>query len=295
MSDAGVRPGPESNLCPHCGVPVRTGMVRCRDCNGMLADTADEFVLSSRVSLRGPACGKCGSPLTAVNDLCPKCESAALDSLFQSSQRVQDLARREITVAPVTTESHAGIAAAPQRPTVRKARKVSRSKSGSLTTSPACAALLSSLKTADVKLRIDIAVALGKLGDRDAILPLERHMTDADVRVRQAVAAALIQLGHAKGKALLEIAERTPAAQALARGAASSVSPRKPTNGGADVARLKKIGVGFLAASLLVALLGYVLLPGHSSANRARRSKRKSKATAAVFVQPAGRSESASV
>src|SRR5262249_57330451 len=75
-------------------------------------------------------------------------------------------------------------------------------------TTAACTALLASLSTADTALRCEIAAALGKLGDKAALGPLDRFMADPDIRVRRAVAAALLQLGPPKGETLLAIAQR---------------------------------------------------------------------------------------
>ena len=118
-------------------------------------------------------------------------------------------------------------------------------------TSAACVALLASLAKADVVLRCEIATALGKLGDKQAMGPLERHMGDADVRVRRAVAAALVQLGHPKGQTLLDIAERKPAKEVLV----ASKPPRKPRSSGGssiDGGTLKIV----LGAVLALALVG---------------------------------------
>ena len=119
-------------------------------------------------------------------------------------------------------------------------------------TSAACVALLASLAKADVVLRCEIATALGKLGDKQAMGPLERHMVDPDVRVRRAVAAALVQLGHPKGQSLLDIAERKPAKEVLV----ASKPPKKPrsSGGGSSIdGRTLKIVLG---AILAVALVG---------------------------------------
>jgi len=118
-------------------------------------------------------------------------------------------------------------------------------------TSAACTALLASLNKADALLRCEIAVALGQLGDRDAMAPLERHLGDQDIRVRRAVAAALVQLGHPKGESLLAIAERTPAASMLMM--ARPVPRSRPRmSGGAtiDGGTLAKFGGAVLAAAL---------------------------------------------
>ena len=116
-------------------------------------------------------------------------------------------------------------------------------------TSAACTALLASLAKADVILRIEIATALGKLGDKQALVPLERHLVDQDIRVRRAVASAMVQLGHPKGQSLLDIAERKPAKEVLAY----KPPPKPRSSGGSsiDAGTLKTIGVAVLAIALL--------------------------------------------
>src|SRR5262249_45032909 len=112
-------------------------------------------------------------------------------------------------------------------------------------TTAACTALLASLAKADVILRCEIATALGKLGDKQAMGPLERHMGDQDVRVRRAVAAALVQLGHPKGQTLLDIAERKPAKEVLA----TKPAPKPRISGGSSIdGRTVKIALGAILA-----------------------------------------------
>jgi hypothetical protein len=110
------------------------------------------------------------------------------------------------------------------------------------------------LATADAQLRCGIATALGKLGDKEALAPLERHLSDQDIRVRRAVAAALVQLGHPKGQTLLDIAERKPAAAVLTeqRAATAKPKPRKSSGGGIDGGTLK-ILVGVIVAVAVAA------------------------------------------
>ncbi len=120
-------------------------------------------------------------------------------------------------------------------------------------TSPACAALLASLAAADANLRCEIATALGKLGDKAALEPLERHMGDKDIRVRRAVATALVQLGHPKGETLLDIAERMPASSVLQLAKPPAKLKKKSGGGGMnlDPKMLMKVGGGALAAAIL--------------------------------------------
>ena len=144
-------------------------------------------------------------------------------------------------------------------------------------TSAACTALLASLAKADVVLRCEIATALGKLGDKNAMGPLERHMGDPDVRVRRAVAGALVQLGHHKGQTLLDIAERKPAKEVLAKPAA----PKKPRSSGGssiDPGKLKLVLVAVLGLALVGGGVWYFMQPGGSSGGYGKPKKGKSSA-----------------
>jgi hypothetical protein len=146
-------------------------------------------------------------------------------------------------------------------------------------TTAACTALLASLSTADVVLRCEIAAALGKLGDKAALGPLDRFMGDPDIRVRRAVAAALVQLGHPKGETLLDIAERKPAAVALAK------PPPKPKKSGGssmnvDPGMLLKIGGGIVAVAVIVG--GIWMWMNSKPAPRAKKKSGKPTATKSV-------------
>jgi hypothetical protein len=151
-------------------------------------------------------------------------------------------------------------------------------------TSAACAALLASLASADATLRVEIATALGKLGDKAAMAPLERHMVDQDIRVRRAVATALVQLGHPKGETLLEIAERRPAKVVLTM-AKGSPSPKPKRSGGGmeiDGDTAKKLGIAVVAIAIAGGGIWY-LINGGSSGGRSRpKKKAKSAATKKV-------------
>jgi hypothetical protein len=155
-------------------------------------------------------------------------------------------------------------------------------------TSAACAALLASLAAADATLRVEIATALGKLGDKAAMSPLERHMVDPDIRVRKAVAAALVQLGHPKGETLLDIAERKPAVAAMAA-AKSSPKPKK-TGGGMqiDSGTLKKVGIAVVAIALVGGGIMYAMSPGGGSGRARKKPKAKSSSSkkAAAVITP---------
>src|SRR5207248_3462305 len=146
-----------------------------------------------------------------------------------------------------------------------------------------CTALLASLAKAEVVLRCEIATALGKLGDKAALGPLERHLGDQDVRVRRAVAGALVQLGHPKGETLLDIAERKPAAAVIASGSAASISkpkPRKSSGGGSsiDSGTLKLVG----AAIVAIGVVGGGIWWWMNSPSSAPKSKKKGTATKKV-------------
>ena len=157
------------------------------------------------------------------------------------------------------------------------AEEVEAGASTTVETSAACTALLASLPTADAMLRCGIATALGKLGDKQALVPLERHLTDQDIRVRRAVATALMKLGHPKGQTLLEIAERKPAAAVLLEQRSSTApKPRKRSGGGGiDGDTLKKL-IGVIVA---VAIAGGGIWYWMNSAPST--GSKKSKSTAA--------------
>jgi hypothetical protein len=135
---------------------------------------------------------------------------------------------------------------------------------------------LASLATADATLRVEIATALGKLGDKAARGPLERHMVDQDVRVRRAVAAALVQLGHPKGETLLDIAERRPAAAVISANKPSPASKPKRTGGGMQIdgAAAKKIGIAVVAIAIAGGGIWYAMSGGGGSSGSSRRTKK---------------------
>ena len=153
-------------------------------------------------------------------------------------------------------------------------------------TSAACTALLASLATADAQLRCGIATALGKLGDKEAMVPLERHLSDQDIRVRRAVAGALVQLGHPKGQTLLDIAERKPAAALIADHRASSPysSPKPRTSsggGGIDAGTLKVLGGAVVAIGVVAGGIWYWMnSPPPSPAGKKAKSSAAKKAAA---------------
>jgi hypothetical protein len=162
-------------------------------------------------------------------------------------------------------------------------------------TSAACTALLASLATADAQLRCGIATALGKLGDKQALVPLERHLSDQDIRVRRAVAAALVQLGHPKGQTLLDIAERKPAAEVLQDHRAASTpysSPKSRTSSGGgsiDSGTLTKVGGAILALAIAGGGIWYFTNSGSSGG--ARKAKSAAAKKAAAKKAKAGKAE----
>jgi nucleotide-binding universal stress UspA family protein len=156
-------------------------------------------------------------------------------------------------------------------------------------TSAACTALLASLAKADPILRCEIAVALGKLGDQEAVGPLERHLGDQDIRVRRAVAGALVQLGHPKGESLLAIAERTPAASMLMMAKPIPKSkPRISTGEGIDGGTLAKVGGAILAVALVGGGVWY-WMNSPSSAKSKRAAKATKSAAAKKVAAPAAK------
>jgi HEAT repeats len=304
----------EAMACPHCGVEIRRGMIRCRDCGQSIVETDEDFALNGAqlVESQGPKCALCGAVLEPGSDDCAACTSALLDQLLKGPERSEPVAGaqsstsspssgaaklrvrkaspaaaranpdggqstsklREFTPrAPLPetpkTKPTAGSpqpaarkkgpapsAAAPAAPAAPSPvatpapaaaapeEEESESTTTTVETSAACTALLASLGKADPALRCEIATALGKLGDQGAVAPLERHLTDQDIRVRRAVAGALVQLGHPKGKALLDIAERTPAKSMLMMAQPIPKSKPRYSGGGSsiDPDMLKKVG-----------------------------------------------------
>jgi hypothetical protein len=150
-------------------------------------------------------------------------------------------------------------------------------------TSAACTALLASLARADALLRCEIATALGKLGDKQAIGPLERHMSDQDIRVRRAVAAALVQLGHPKGETLLDIAERKPANEVLSAAKSAPSKPRVRAGGGLESIPLKPVAIAALAVAVVAGGIWYF---GGSSSHSSRQKKPKAAATKKAGAAP---------
>jgi len=321
----------EVMACPHCGVEIRRGMIRCRDCGQSVVETEEEFELNGAqlIESQEPKCALCGATLEPGSEDCAACTSALLDQLLkgpersapvsgaQSARSLPDspMARLRVKRAGATRSNPVGrqsqpkpAVAAPRTPQAEPAKTRSKASPAypqpatrkkdppqyaahaaaappafappeeeaesttTVETSAACTALLASLARADATLRCEIATALGKLGDKEAVMPLERHLGDQDIRVRRAVAGALVLLGHPKGKTLLDIAERTPASSMLmmARPISRSKPPMFSGGSGIDGGTLKMIA----GAILGIAVIGggaWYLMNGTS----ARKPKKK--------------------
>jgi hypothetical protein len=372
---------PDSLPCRHCGHPVRPGMIRCRECGGLLTEVADDFTLGGNVSMKAaePTCARCGTPLESGVTECAACASALLDELMNGpgaeaplpepppfaapqwpSSAGAELRARNTPLPMTRNTSSAAIAAPPLEPAVEEpadeleaavaaetAEATARTRAGgpvapkrantpppanrtakrpertlppngagkppagvlaagapvarapqpaaepsdaaapAVETSAACSALVASLVAADAELKCEIAGALGKLRDDQATGALERLMVDTDIRVRRAAATALIQLGHPKGEALLDIAERKPAAVTLAAARPPAPKPRKNYGGGGgggiDGDTLKKVGAAVLAVAVAVGGIWWWMSPG-STPTRGRARKAKSAATKKAAV-----------
>jgi hypothetical protein len=323
--------------CPHCGNPVRSGMIRCRECGKMLAEADDEFVLAPQIAAAVQAqakCARCGMLLEPGIDDCPNCASAMLDDLMKGPavSAAPPVPQAESAAAPpkprrsqppqkpsgpakskASAKSHSSMEDDPpglfdvddaattppsaEPPRTDRAKSPVAAEKGSLAdsavdTSAACSALLASLATGDSNLRIEIAAALGKLGDKAAMGPLETHLVDQDVRVRRAVAAALAQLGHPKGEALLNIAERKPAAAVLSTSKATA-APRpkpKPSGGGMSIdgGTMKKLGVAVVAIAVVGGGVWYWMNSGSTgSARKSRKPKSKTTKKVSAAAMPA--------
>ncbi len=113
--------------------------------------------------------------------------------------------------------------------------------------------------------------------------PLERHMADQDIRVRRAVATALVQLGHPKGETLLEIADRRPAKVVLTMAKGSPSPKPKRTGGGMEIDgdTAKKLGIAVVAIAIAGGGIWYFMNGGGSSGSR-KKPKAKAKATKKV-------------
>ena len=301
--------------CPLCGAVLEHGATDCASCTSALLDQL----------LRGPETSapvsgphSASSPLTVASaglrirrtvppDDGPPGVSRLREPLRLSEQAsaaaemdpIEEAAAAERSkpAAPKSARSRSGMSrkdkpAPPNAPPLAERETTADNLDSATTvveTSSACTALLASLGSADAILRIEIATALGKLGDRQAMGPLERHLSDPDVRVRRAVAAALVQLGHPKGESLLDIAERKPANEVLSAAKSSRSKPRTAAGGSIDAATLKLVA-GAVLAIAFVAGGAWYMFSGPSRPAGAKKPKsaptKKSKAPAKK-VRPA--------
>lgn len=283
--------------CPHCQHQMRRGMIRCRECNGVVTE---DFVLSTDVAAGVVAlqrCSRCHVPLEPGVEDCPSCASQMLDQLLQApAARAADASEAPPRYAGPAHATESRLrpppALPPEAPRRRPAKRRnepqrprpddeaeagtdalyesetdSRSNRGRRTApeidrppaiaeesaeaaaSEACRSLLAALATPDPAALSSVVTALGQLGDRSAIPPLERLMGHSEIAVRRAAAEALMTLGHPKGSALREIAERrvqsTPVPPTRSAGSARRRSA--PTDWGA----MLKPGLALLGAVLL--------------------------------------------
>ena len=76
--------GIEINSCPHCGVDMRRGMIRCRECGQSAKEVDGDFELTGHILLPNldPKCLRCGSVLEADAADCAVCTSRMLDQMM---------------------------------------------------------------------------------------------------------------------------------------------------------------------------------------------------------------------
>lgn len=302
--------------CPRCGSILEPGAVDCAVCTSQMLDQ-----LMKGPPTAVPAPGPHVAPPRQTSAAEPNLRRAARDEFIEFNTTSESSLRprptgattaKGATAAPPATHPTRNPAAPsnPAPPNQAPAARTSKppaappakpadpspptpvaadpeeedAPAASVETSPACAALLASLAGADANLRCEIATALGKLGDKAALAPLERHMGDKDIRVRRAVAAALVQLGHEKGETLLAIAERMPASSVLML-AKPPAKIRKSSGGGTSIDQqtLIKVGGGLLAA----AVVGGGIWMWMNSSPAPRRGAKKAKAAATANKAPA--------
>lgn len=323
--------------CPHCNHQVRRGMIRCRECNGVISE---DFVLSDNVAASVTAvrrCHRCNTPLDPGVTDCPGCASQMLDQLLQAPlPPVESAAPRRFAGPPATVaesklrpppslQRHAARRGGgkPRRPAADRPRPdeeddeagtdalyesdtSTRASRGSRTVpdvsraaaqppepaeaaaSEACQSLLRALNTTDPGALSSVVTALGQLGDRSAMAPLERLMGNPEIRVRRAVAEALIQLGHPKGNSLVEIAERRVAATPPPPTRSGGYGKPRGAGGGMDWNTLVKPGLALLVAGVIGGgVWWWQSQPVRSSKKSTAAKKAGKKGTAAtVKTQP---------
>jgi hypothetical protein len=295
--------------CPLCGAFLENGAVDCAACTSALLDQL----------LRGP---ETSAPVSGPHSASPRPEVASAGlrirrmvppddgppgvSRLREPPRLSEQAPAAEFMDPIEAEAAAERSrpAAPKSgpPKSGMSRKNKPAPSGMpplaerettadnldsattvVETSSACTALLASLTGADAILRIEIAMALGKLGDQQAMGPLERHLSDPDVRVRRAVATALVQLGHPKGETLLDIAERKPANEVLSAAKSSRSKPRGGTGASIDAGTLKLVAGAILVIAMVAGGAWYMF----SGPSRPASSKKSKSATTKKAKAPA--------
>lgn len=294
----------EARQCAKCGSELDPNSEECPSCasaflDDLLGSSAESIPLQSSADAptvaessvrRGPAGREAGCQATPRQDLSPRTGGSA-------GRAKPSRPSKRRSSAPSTSpddefpglfgdeESHptkSVPAAPPPAAHLEEGEPDSRM-------SPACTALLASLASADAKLRIEIATALGQLGERAALEPLEAHLVDPEPGVRRAVAAALIQLGHPRGRALLDVAERKPATAVPGVRSVSSSNRGRRAGFHLDVDIFKKAG-GVFAVAVLVASGGwYWMNDGGDSPGsdlKSRRAKIAAAKKAASDVTP---------
>src|SRR5262245_16520990 len=284
--------------CPLCGAVLEPGATDCASCTSALLEqllrgpeTSAPVSGPHSASLR-PAVASAGLRIRRVvpPDDGPPGVSRLREPLRLSEQapaaaniapiEAATAGERSKPTAPKSTPPKSGMPrkekpAPPSAPPLAERETTADNLESATTiveTSSACTALLASLASADVLLRIEIATALGKLGDKQAMGPLERHIGDPDVRVRRAVATALVQLGHPKGQTLLDIAERKPANEVLSAAKSSRSKPRVATGGSIDAGTLKLVA-GAVLVIAVVAGGAWYLMSGPSRPSGTKKPK----------------------
>jgi hypothetical protein len=300
--------------CPLCGAVLEHGAIDCAACTSALLDQllrgpeTSAPVSGPHSPSSRPAVASAG---LRIQRMVPPDDGPPGVSRLREPLRLSEQAPAAVEMDPI----EAAVAAERSQPAARKSaplksamprkdepahpnapplaeRETTADNLDSATvveTSSACTALLASLAGADAILRIEIATALGKLGDKQAMGPLERHLSDPDVRVRRAVATALVQLGHPKGQTLLDIAERKPANEVLSAAKSSGSKPRAAAGGGIDAATLKLVGGAVLAIAVVAGGAWYMLSgPSRPAGSKKSKSAPTKKAkTPAKKVRPA--------
>lgn len=289
---------PAQPKCAHCGMPLEPGIDDCPSCASALLDDL----------LKGPAEDTEPSVQLPASPAVKKADDRPQPRRSQPPQKPAGPAKSKAPTkgrsnmeddppglfddddAPTTPP-----VAQPSRtaPATKSVAEEKASPAGAaVETSAACAALLASLATADARLRIEIVTALGQLDDKAALGPLEPHLVDQDIRVRRAVAAALVQLGHPKGETLLDIAERKPAAHVLSNPKASTAPRPAPRRSGGgmsiDGGTVKKL---LVAVVVIVAVSGGVWYwmnkPSSGSPRRSRKPKSSATKKVSAVSKPA--------